>query len=102
MIKIDDSDDSDIEVQANPFNKGEKENSGSETDKDNQGEEDEEEEDSLDKEAPIKKTIKVDEAFIRKKLSFYIQLLMKINMNDYKEFLVFNMVFLMVKKILMI
>ena len=78
-----------------------KENSGSETDKDNQGE-DEEEEDSLDKEAPIKKTIKVDEAFIRKKLSFYIQLLMKINMNDYKEFLVFNMVFLMVKKILMI
>ena len=70
VIKIDDSDDSDIEVQTNPFNKGEKKNSGSETDKDNQGEEDEEEEDSLDKEAPIKKTIKVDEAFIRKKLSF--------------------------------
>ena len=40
------------------------------TNYDDDEEEDEEEEDSLDKEAPIKKTIKVDEAFIRKKLSF--------------------------------
>ena len=75
VIKIDDSDDSDIEDQNNPFNK-DKKKSGSETDKDdnqqkeNDDDDDDDDDDSLDKEAPIKKTIKVDEAFIRKKLSF--------------------------------
>ncbi|KAL6449504.1 MRC1 Mediator of replication checkpoint protein 1 [Candida maltosa Xu316] len=58
VVKIDDSD-SDVEVVENPF-------------KDNQEDEEKtpEDEDSLEKEEPIKKTIKIDEAFVRKKLSF--------------------------------
>ncbi|KAK6895499.1 Mediator of replication checkpoint protein 1 [Candida tropicalis] len=59
IIKIDDSDSDDDDIQVVGESKKEKEKSDTEEDND-----------SLEKEAPVKKTIKIDENFVRKKLSF--------------------------------
>ncbi|RCK56568.1 Mediator of replication checkpoint protein 1 [Candida viswanathii] len=64
IIKIDDSDsDDDDEIQI--LGESKKEKLKSDTEKDEA-----EHEDSLEKEAPVKKTIKIDESFVKKKLSF--------------------------------